>query len=178
MKSLRTNLLALVGLLVFACGVSITTEAAAQTVSLQPIVSQLGPILTVLVAALITFLGTQLSVWLGRKFKLDGLKVDEMFRKYLQDAAFAGINYALTKIEKSKYTEIEVKNKIVQIAANYVLDRVPDAVKRFGLDSEALKKYLEARVGPFDVTKVAKSEPDTVPIYDATSGKVSNTKKS
>ena len=55
-----------------------------------------------------------------------------------------------TKEQARKRSEdiahIEVRSKLVAEASNYVIERVPDAIARFGLDRERIEKLVESRL--------------------------------
>jgi hypothetical protein len=42
---------------------------------------------------------------------------------------------------------LEVRNAAVAEAASYVIERVPDAVKHFGLNRARIEALIEARLG-------------------------------
>lgn len=158
MRTLRLNLVALAGVLTFAIGTLIATAAAAQSVTFQPIVEPLTNALVVVAGAFITFISTQISLWLGKKLKLDSLKVEETIRGYLNEAAHRGIQWAVTKLQTSNVlSSVEVKNQVLALATQYLIDRVPDALKRFNLDTESLKQYLEARVGEYELDSLVRT---------------------
>lgn len=152
MMTLRQNMIAGLGVLVFAFGVLIASEAAAQTVSLRPVAQQLSEALIVLVGGFVTFIAGQVSLWLGKKLKLDNLKIDEQVRAYLLEATKRAISWAMLQLETKDLLDIDVKNKVVALAVQYLVDRVPDALKQLGLTEDKLKGFVEARIGPFDLS--------------------------
>ncbi|MCH7870678.1 MAG: hypothetical protein IID33_03160 [Planctomycetes bacterium] len=105
----------------------------------------LGIVIDLLAAALMTLGGWALAK-LGRKF---GLEADDQVRIYLGEALAGGIGWAKEQARKRSedIAHIEVRSKLVAEAANYVIERVPDALKRFGLDRERIEKLVEARLG-------------------------------
>ncbi len=159
MKTLRLNVMALLGVLVFTAGCSLANAAAAQSVSLQPIATELMNGLAVVLTAFISFISAQISLWLSKKLKLDALKVEETIRGYLNEAARRGIQWAMVKMETSDLTNIEIKNQVLAMAAQYVVDRVPDALKRFNFTDDILKQYLEARLGDYDLSTLVPARP-------------------
>lgn len=155
MMTLRQNFIAGLGVLVFALGVLTANEAAAQTVSLRPVAQQLSEALIVLVGGFVTFIAGQVSLWLGKKLKLDNLKIDEQVRAYLLEATKRAISWAMLQLEARDLLDIDVKNKVVALAVQYLVDRVPDALKQLGLTEDKLKGFVEARIGPFDLSAPA-----------------------
>lgn len=105
----------------------------------------LGIVIDLLAAALMTLGGWALAR-LGRKF---GLEADDQVRIYLGEALAGGIGWAKEQARKRSedVSHIEVRSKLVAEAANYVIERVPDALRRFGLDRERIEKLVEARLG-------------------------------
>jgi hypothetical protein len=171
MKNLRINLIALAGVIVFAGGCSLANAAAAQSVNLQPIASELMNSLAIVLAAFIAFISGQISLWLSKKLKLDSQKVDDTIRGYLNEAARRGIQLALVKLQTSDLGQVNVKNQVLAIAGQYVVDRVPDALKRFGFNSQILEQYLEARLGDIDLATLMPSPtPEVQPAEKAPVG--------
>jgi|GEM_PF-1920050 len=80
--------------------------------------------------------------------KLD-VTVDADTRAYLDKALDNAISYGsstLTRAVENKSIELDVKNEVVARAAQYALDRVPDALDYFSINEEALKAMLTARL--------------------------------
>lgn len=77
------------------------------------------------------------------------LKQDSEVRAYLEDAAYAGINLARAKAGDALAGKLTVDVKIALAAevGEYLIARVPDALKRFGLTGDALKDYVLGRLG-------------------------------
>ena len=111
-------------------------------IDLTPI---LGTVIDLLAAALMALGGWALTK-LGRKF---GLEADGQVRVYLAEALAGGIGWAKEQAAKRSedFAHIEVRRKVVAEASHYVIERVPDAVKRLGLDRERIEKLIEARLG-------------------------------
>lgn len=99
-----------------------------------------------LLALVLMALGSWAIARLGRKF---GLEADDQIRVYLGEALVSGIGWAKEQARKRSQdmARIEVRNKLAAEAAGYVIERVPDAVKRFGLDRQRIEKLIEARLG-------------------------------
>ena len=100
------------------------------------------------VLALILFV---LVSWAVQKLiKKLGLSVDAEVRTYLDEAIWRGIGYARTRLagDKRKIT-LEVKDKVVADASNYVISKVPDALSHFKIDERALAEMVAARLGHY-----------------------------
>lgn len=149
--TLRQNLLAALGVAMFALGVFTTSAASAQTVSLQPVADQLSSALTVLVGTFVTFLVGQVSLWVHKKTKIDTLKIEEIARNYLLDATKRAISWGMTQIEAKNLLDIDVKSQVVALAVQYLVDRVPGTLKQLGITEDKIAGFVEARIGPFDL---------------------------
>ena len=70
-------------------------------------------------------------------------------RVYLNDAIDRGIGYATEQARRKSadFDHVEVRSAAAAEAANYVIQRVPDAVKRFGLGPVDIRRMVEARLG-------------------------------
>lgn len=99
-----------------------------------------------LLALVLMALGSWAIARLGRKF---GLESDDRIRVYLGEALVSGIGWAKEQARKRSedIAHVEVRNKLVAEAAGYVIERVPGAVNRFGLDRQRIEKLIEARLG-------------------------------
>lgn len=109
----------------------------------------LSPILGVgidLLAVVLMALGGWALAKLGRKF---GLEADDQVRVYLNEALERGVGWAKEQARKraEDFARIEVRNQAVAEVANYVIERVPSAVKHFGLDRARVESLIEARLG-------------------------------
>ena len=108
----------------------------------------LTPILNIavdLLAVVLMTLGGWAVARLGRKF---GLEADDQVRVYLNEALASGIGWAKERA-KSKgedFATIEVRSQAVADAANYVIERVPAAVRHFKLDEARVRQMIEARL--------------------------------
>lgn len=103
-----------------------------------------------LAAAAITALGgigvKAVTSYLDRKF---GLQLDADTRTYLDQALFNAVSFAehhARDFAQDK-AQIEVRNRTLAYAMDYMLDRVPDALAHFGITEQALKRMIEARLG-------------------------------
>lgn len=88
-------------------------------------------------------------VWLGNRFfslieKKTNFEIEDNFRTYLYEALDRGIVYGrnLAFEKAGNLTPLETDRELIALAANYVLDKVPDALEYFGLTDEAKVKDL------------------------------------
>lgn len=108
----------------------------------------LSPILTVVVqlaAALVLGVGTwALKKW-GKKL---GVEEDSKVREYVNQALENGVRYAAAKAQAAgqDLARVEVKNKMVADALNYVVPKVPDGLKKLGITEQAAKDILTAKI--------------------------------
>ena len=102
-------------------------------------------------------LGTALSVvglwairWLGTKNRI---LADAEVRRYLQDTLLQGLGYGIEKTREfaKDKSNVTVRSALVAEAAGYVINQVPDALRRFKIDSAGVKRLLEARLPLIDV---------------------------
>lgn len=91
-----------------------------------------------------------LALWLGWKIKgWLKLKEDSEIRAYLDTALQNGIAYGLERVKAAGAdwkVSIHVKDEAIGHAANYVVSRVPDALKRFNITPMALQDLIRARL--------------------------------
>ena len=112
------------------------------TVDLAPVITPFVEALFGVVAGLAGWAIRHLTIWLK-------LKQDSEVRAYLEDAVYAGINVARAKAGEALAGKLTVDVKLALAAevGEYLIDRVPDALARFGLTGEALKAYVLGRLG-------------------------------
>ena len=110
-----------------------------------------GVDITPLLEAVLTILASVLSavaVWVGAvirtRFKF---AADFDAGQILDSAIHRGIDYARKAIVGSdgKVT-IQLNNAIVELAARYVIDKLPDTLKHFGIDETTIKQMILARL--------------------------------
>lgn len=109
----------------------------------------LSPLLTVLVEVLAGALLT-VGTWAAKRLA-DKLKMDEdsQARTYLQDAIVRGIEYGAEQSKKygnKNFSDFKVRNGVTYEAVSYLLDHVPDVMKRFGIDEDRAASMIEARL--------------------------------
>lgn len=111
-------------------------------VDLSPLIQQVLELLLAVGSVLALWLGWKLKTWLG-------LKEDSEIRTYLDLALQNGIAYGIEKAKAAGQdwkVSVHVKDEAVAHAANYVVSRVPDALKRFGITPLALQDLIKARL--------------------------------
>lgn len=107
--------------------------------------------LTPLVEAAFTLLSAVLSavaVWVGAVIRTRFKFAADFDAGQILDAAIhRGIDYAKKAIVGSdgKVT-IQLNNAIVELAARYVIDKLPDTIKHFGFDEGKIKQLILARL--------------------------------
>ena len=76
------------------------------------------------------------------------LSEDEKVRAYLETALQNAITFARNRVVAggAEHAQIEVRNQVVAEATSYIVARVPDALKRFGIDEEAARDLVLARL--------------------------------
>ena len=76
-------------------------------------------------------------------------EADNQVRVYINEALERGLGWAREKArqEGADFATIEVRSQAIADAANYAIERVPDAVKHFKLDETRVRQMIEARLG-------------------------------
>lgn len=119
---------------------------ATPTVDFSPLLQQLIEMFAAILTAVTTW-----AVAYGAKLLHDkwGLDVDAAQRAFLEQAIANGIAYAKNKASTGVAgTKIAVQNELVKIAGDYVTVHAFDALKYFGVDEEALKRKIIAKLPP------------------------------
>jgi len=115
-------------------------------------VVDLGPVASVAIEVvapvLITLLGGLASLALARISKSTGLKIDADHRAAIDQALRKAATYAVGRLDDRAKggIPIAVKSEAIEIAADYALNSVPDALKHFGIGTDRLKSMVEARL--------------------------------
>ncbi|MDD3447358.1 MAG: hypothetical protein PHS60_18295 [Zavarzinia sp.] len=122
--------------------VALAADGGGTTVDFAPLVSEVFSALASVALALGLWAVHQLSSWLK-------LKQDSEVRRYLEDACYAGINLIRTKADGALNGQLSIDVKLALVAevSQYLVDRVPDALRRFGLTGDALTSYVLGRLG-------------------------------
>ncbi|PWR17691.1 hypothetical protein [Zavarzinia aquatilis] len=112
------------------------------TVDFAPVITPVIEALFGVVAGLAGWAIRHLTVWLK-------LKQDSEVRRYLEDTCYAGIALVRARSDAALTGKLSFDTKSAMVAevAQYLIDRVPGALKRFGLSDDALKNYVLARIG-------------------------------
>lgn len=121
------------------------------TVDLSPVIVPLVQVTGGLISALAPVLVWYAIRWVRSKMSLSQLGEDDALRQVvnqgLQKAIGAGVSRVQAAVAGQPMT-IEVKNDVVAHAAQYAIDNIPGALKRFGLDDpNKLAAAIEARLG-------------------------------
>lgn len=163
MKSFLRNLGAMAVLIVAAAVVChVIVPAFAQTtppvleyrIDLRPLLDAVWPLIVVVVTAIVSILARKVLSWLN-------LSEDKMVREYLEVALGNGLELARQRIGASPLT-LTTKHQVIAEASDYVIARVPDALKRFDITEPALKRLVEARIAAIEPLPVNSSRLETV----------------
>jgi hypothetical protein len=116
-------------------------------------VLDLSPYMAELVAAigavLVAIAGAALRAFHRFLERRWGLELDTETRAYLQDALERAVDYGVAKASAAvadAAPSVDLRREAVRHAAEYALDRVPDALARFGITPAALTRMVEARI--------------------------------
>ena len=108
----------------------------------------LGPILDIVIqlfGAVLMAVGTWAVTMLSQKLKLSS---DSEVRAYLQEALQRAVSFSVDKArtQAKDIKTVEVRNEIVADAANYVISKTPDALKKLGISEDSIQDLVRARV--------------------------------
>ncbi|WP_018701415.1 hypothetical protein [Amorphus coralli] len=140
------TLIGAAGAVVVSIGAAVTAQAATDgVVDLGPVASAA---IEVVAPVLITLLGGLASLALARISKSTGLKIDADHRAAIDQALRKAATYAVGRLDDRAKggIPIAVKSEAIEIAADYALSSVPDALKHFGIGTDRLKSMVEARL--------------------------------
>lgn len=111
-------------------------------IDLRPLLDAVWPLIVAVVAATLSLLARKALSWLH-------LSEDRMVREYLEVAIVNGLELARQKLGTIT-PGVTTKSQVVAEAADYVIGRVPDALKRFDITEASLKCLVEARLGAIE----------------------------
>lgn len=86
--------------------------------------------------------------------KKTGIDIDAQYQAMLHDAMERGVHYAAAKMQElsGKYTQVEVDNAIVRMAAEYVISKMPETIAHFGLTTQGVQDLVTAKLATIKVT--------------------------
>lgn len=121
--------------------VSTAALAADTAVDLSPVLSSLTEIAAVVLTAVGVWLARRVSRWLG-------VQEDDRLRGLVEDAIANGIAYAADTVRErvARGVEVDVRSALVADAADYVVDAIPDTLRRFGITPAQLDRKIRARL--------------------------------
>lgn len=108
-------------------------------IDLRPLLDAVWPLIVAVVTAIIGIVARKVLSWLN-------LSEDRMVREYLEVAIVNGLELARQRLG-TVTPGVTTKSQVVAEASNYVVARVPDALKRFDITEASLKRLVEARLG-------------------------------
>lgn len=112
---------------------------------LNEAIASLVPLVLAVLLALGSLAVKRLADWLQ-------LSSDDKVRAYLQDALLHAIERGVAVVrgspEHAGRGQEALREAALRVAADYVRDRVPDALARFGVSDGALTEMLQARLLP------------------------------
>ncbi len=109
------------------------------TIDFRPLVNEVvWPLIVAVVTAIVGILARKALSWLN-------LSEDRMVREYLDVALVNGLELARQRLGGVPLGAT-TQHQVIAEASNYVITRVPDALKRFGIDQNGLRRLIEARL--------------------------------
>ena len=87
-----------------------------------------------------------LAIWAARKWF--GIKIDDTSRTVLTAALSKGVSLAVNqgRAQAKKIEDVDVHSELAATVAKYALEQAPDAIVRFNLTPDQLKKMALARI--------------------------------
>lgn len=118
---------------------------ASTTVSLMPLIEALIGLAAAALLGLGTLAIRRLTTWLR-------LSEDDKVRGYLETALENGIALARQKVLERAATAgtAQIRSAVAAEASRYVIERVPDALKRFGVTERGVKDLVAARLAHYE----------------------------
>lgn len=111
-------------------------------IDLRPLLDAAWPLIVAVVTAIVGILARKALSWLN-------LSEDRMVREYLEVALVNGLELARQRLGAVPLGTT-TKSELVAEASNYVIARVPDALKRFDISEASLKRLVEARLAAIE----------------------------
>lgn len=119
-------------------------DVASTAIDLSPIANTLIEFAGALLAAFATWAVARITACVRKNL---GLSIDEKTRNLLTEAIDNGIAYAQNKAKTEVAgLTVDVHNKTVAEAANYVAAHAPDALAHFGVTQDALVRKIIAQL--------------------------------
>lgn len=113
------------------------------TVDLTPLIEAVVALAAAAIGAVGSWAIARLAGWLK-------LRQDSEIRAYLDAALTNALEYGAKKAMASSMvahlSQPSVRNEAVELAIDYTIARVPDALRRFQITPAALREMLEARL--------------------------------
>ncbi len=123
------------------------TTAIASVIDLRPFFNE---VVFPLAGAVLTALGGWAVQRIGR---LAHIQMNEKQSHMVEVALHNAIEYAVQKAQTAadSHAIVTPKNELVATAVNYILPKIPDALKSLKITPEGLKQRIEARLASHDV---------------------------
>jgi hypothetical protein len=99
-----------------------------------------------LMLPVVVAIGGVAVTYLAKRLKLGN---EAQLRDALQLAATNGAAYAMSQVQAlgaAGKLSVDVKNRIIGLGAQYVLDHVPEATQKLGADQAAIERLVEAKL--------------------------------
>lgn len=154
---MKKSTLYILTLCLLAVSVQFGMDALAQPANTAPSVAdtrvQIGGLYSTIRPMIADLLGLLVVAALGYISTLAktrfGITIDKGMKDSLHASAVTGINMALGQLNgRLDNLSVDVKNKVLADALNYLVRAAPDAIKHFGLDEKqgALMDILKAKL--------------------------------
>lgn len=134
-----------VGFLMLMPSLAVAGDATFE-IDIQSSLSTIVSVVFAALGAIVTWVFHKLAQKLGDK---TGIEIEDSMRAYIEVAILNGLKYGENLVlDKSKdLSNPEIESQIISTAVTYALEKVPDALKYFGLDDEdKIRELVIARL--------------------------------
>ena len=135
-------LAALVPTVAFASAAAVANDVHVTGVDLRPLLQEVLLVLGSIASVLALWALRAVGAFIRTKTGVNIMAQEDMLRKYMESALQSGLKYASTQVDSATWAHVDTKNAMLNMAAEYVLASVPDAVAYFKLDKEGLMTRL------------------------------------
>ncbi|MCV0426192.1 MAG: hypothetical protein K5905_12015 [Roseibium sp.] len=139
--ALAAGALACLTMALFASAPAVAAPAIDTLIDLSPVLDLVMPLVVPVVVGIGGFVLTKVM-------RLIGLELDAKHRMAVDQALERAIGYGASKVGErfDINPQIDVKNELVAIAAQYAMEHIPGALKHFGITQDKLVVMIEARL--------------------------------
>lgn len=127
--------------------------AADPAVASVPGAVDIGPLLKDLLGLVLASITGALLVgvhWIFKKVGLDNAKAEQVIHDKLEALMDTALQFAIGKLEKAEWTQIQTKNEIVSAAMKFVVEHGAGWIDKLGWTDDKVQAYIEAKLLKYD----------------------------